>query len=304
MAKTSSLRAILAALIGNALIAICKFIASWMTLSSAMFSEAIHSVVDVGNQALLLFGLRISKRTPDKDHPFGYGKELYFWSLIVAILLFALGGGMALFKGISEWGHPKAVTAPMINYVVIGLAMVFEMAAWWVAYRALKERSNGRHIISSIHHAKDPALIVVLLEDSAALLGLLIALVGIYLNTQGMLRADSVASMLIGVMLTLVAVWLAYESKNLLIGEAAKPELVNKIRGIVRSDNRVRDAEQILTMHLGPDELLVNMYVDFIDNLLSRDVEVAIKELERNIKNDVPEAKYIFIAAKDFKSRF
>lgn len=268
-----------------------------------MFSEAIHSFVDVGNQALLLVGIRLSKRQADRDHPFGYGKEIYFWSLIVAILLFSLGGGVALLKGFTHWEHPVKVVYPRINYVVIAIAIIFETIAWFIAYRALKQRFKNKHIFHSIHHSKDPALIVVLLEDSAALLGLFIAGIGIFFNDQGYLWADAAASILIGMLLIGVAIWLAIESKHLLIGESAKSETVAMIRHIVRSDKRIQDTKQIMTMHLGPEEILVNLYVDFVDSISSSEVEMAISELEQKIKDAVPIATWVFISAKSFSGR-
>ncbi|MDF1761240.1 MAG: cation diffusion facilitator family transporter [Coxiellaceae bacterium] len=304
MKKISSKLVIMAALLGNFLIAICKFTAAVFTSSSAMFSEGIHSVVDVGNQALLLMGLKLSKQEPDREHPFGYGKELYFWSLIVAVLLFAVGGGLSFYKGIVSWQHPTAITDITVNYIVLALAICFESAAWLVAYKGLRQQHSKLHFFRAIQRAKDPALIVVVLEDSAALIGLVIAAIGIGLSYWlHMPKLDAAASMAIGVLLFLTAIWLAAESKNLLIGEAAEPSVVKSIRDIINNDNRIMSVHNILTMHMGPNEILVNLYVDFIDRLTSSEVEAAISDIEQKIKLKVPQAEWIFIAAKSFSKR-
>ncbi|MDF1796376.1 MAG: cation diffusion facilitator family transporter [Coxiellaceae bacterium] len=304
MKMLSSKIVILAALFGNLMIAIAKFTAAFLTSSSAMFSEGIHSVVDVGNQVLLLMGLRLSKQHADREHPFGYGKEIYFWSLIVAILLFAVGGGLSFYKGVVDWRHPVAITSVAVNYIVIAIAVCFEVAAWLVALKALRQHQGNVNFIHAIRRAKDPAMIVVVMEDTAALVGLFIAAIGIGLSYWlHMPRFDAAASIAIGVLLFLTAVWLAYESKNLLIGEAAAPALVAKIRHLINADARIKSVQQILTMHMGPDEILVNFYVDFIDKLSSSDVELAVSEIEQEIKSVVPEAKWIFIAAKSFSKR-
>lgn len=304
MKKISSKVIIIAALLGNFLIAISKFTAAIMTSSSAMFSEGIHSVVDVGNQALLLMGLKLSQQEPDRNHPFGYGKEIYFWSLIVAVLLFAVGGGLSFYKGIISWQHPKAINNITVNYVILALAICFESAAWLVAYKGLRQQHAKLHFFRAIQRAKDPALIVVVLEDTAALIGLVIAAIGISLSYWlHMPKFDAAASIAIGVLLFFTAIWLAHESKNLLIGEAADPSVVKSIRDIMNDDKRILSVHNILTMHMGPEEILVNLYVDFIDKLSSSEVEAAISDIEQKIKLQVPQAEWIFIAAKCFSKR-
>jgi cation diffusion facilitator family transporter len=304
MAKGSSKLIILAALCGNFLIAITKFSAAFFSNSSAMFSEGIHSLVDVGNQLLLLIGLKASQRKPDKLHPFGYGKEIYFWSFVVAILLFSLGGGISLYEGIKHWGHPEPIKDIYINYLVLGFAFIFEGCAWFIAYREVKKEHKKFHWIRTIQDAKDPSFMVVLLEDSAALIGLIIAAIGITLSYYFNLPAfDAIASMCIGIVLIVVAIWLAYESKKLLIGEAANPELIKKISTIISSDDRITGVKNILTMHIGPQDILVNLYVDFKDDLMSHDVELTIAELESQIKTMEPNIEWVFIAAKSFSVR-
>ncbi len=302
MQQNDSKYVIVIALTSNLLIAIAKFIASWFTLSSAMLSEGIHSLVDVGNQLLLLVGINLSKKKPDSDHPFGYGKELYFWSLVVAILLFSLGGGLSIYEGISKLWEPRPIENILVSYAVLGTALVFEAFSWTVAFKELRARHNKFSLFRSIQQSKDPALLVVLLEDSAALTGLMIAIIGItfsyYLHIP---IIDKIASIFIGVLLLAVAWWMAYESKNLLIGESANKKTVSKIREIVRSNRNVSDVTQILTMHMGPTELLVNLIVDFRDDISSGELEKVNAKLEEEIKAAVPIAKWVFIAAKDIK---
>lgn len=227
----ASRKVIYAALAGNALIAITKFVAATLTGSSAMLSEGIHSTVDTGNQLLLLYGLKRARRPADEDFPFGYGKEVYFWSFVVAILVFAVGAGISLYEGIQHLQHPAKLAAPHINYIVLGLALLFEGAAWYLAYREFTRAKGKRGYLAAIRHGKDPSLFVVLFEDSAAMLGILVAFGGIYLTVMtGSHVYDAVASILIGVILALTAAWLAYETKGLLIGESANREVVRGIR--------------------------------------------------------------------------
>ncbi len=301
MASADSKTVILAAFVGNSLIAITKFIASFVTGSSTMFSEGIHSMVDVGNQVLLLFGLNRATKKADKEHPFGYGKEVYFWSFIVAILLFAFGGGLSLYEGIKHLSHAEPMENVLVNYIVLGFAIIFEGGSWWVAFKEFK-KSQGKHTwYHAIAKAKDPALIVVLLEDSAAMAGLMIALLGVTISYFFHLPiVDAITSIAIGVILLLVSVWLALESKNLLIGESATPKLVRTIRKIINEEERIEGTQNILTMHMGPNEVLVNLHVDFKDDLVSQDLEDTISELEEKIKKEIPDVTWIYIAAKSF----
>ncbi|MGI9451618.1 MAG: cation diffusion facilitator family transporter, partial [Geminicoccaceae bacterium] len=220
MAASSSKTVIYAALIGNGLIAITKFIAAAFTGSAAMLSEAVHSVVDTGNQGLLLYGIKRSNRPPDDRHPFGYGMELYFWAFVVAILIFAGGAGISIYHGVEKILHPHPVENAYVNYIVLALAMVFEAFAWWVAFRAFQVAKGKLGYFEAVRRSKDPALFTVLFEDSAAMLGLIVAMVGIALGQWlDMPILDGVASVLIGVILAVTAALLAYEAKGLLIGE-------------------------------------------------------------------------------------
>jgi len=303
MATSSSKKVIFAALAGNMLIAITKFAAAWFTGSSAMFSEAIHSTVDTGNQGLLLYGMKRAARKPDEKHPFGYGPEIYFWAFVVAILIFALGAGISIYEGIERVRHPTPVTSPIINYVVLGLAMVFEGLAWGIAYKAFNATRGKRGLLEAIRDAKDPAIMTVLLEDSAAMLGLIAAFVGIALGQAlDMPVLDGVASLAIGGILTSVAWFLAYEMKGLLIGEAADPEVLAQVRRVLTAHQAVLRTNEVLTMHLGPQEVLLNLSVDFKEAMDSTQVEEAIGELERRIKAAAPQVKRIFIEAQSWQS--
>ncbi|MBD3162075.1 MAG: cation diffusion facilitator family transporter, partial [Candidatus Latescibacteria bacterium] len=256
----SSKRVIYAALIGNSLIAVTKFIASAVTGSSAMLTEGIHSLVDTGNQVLLLHGLRRSRRPADAAFPFGHGKEVYFWSFVVAILIFALGSGISLYEGILHVMHPGEVTNPLVNYIVLGLAIAFETGAFLVAAREFSHARGDRGVLEAIRHGKDPTLFVVLFEDGAALLGLFAALVGVGLtHYTGDAVFDGIASIVIGVILGATAIWLALETKGLLIGESAEPAVVQGIREILEEREEVLHVNELLTMHLGPRSILVNV---------------------------------------------
>nr|MDJ0981013.1 cation diffusion facilitator family transporter [Kiloniellales bacterium] len=226
MASASSTKVILAALVGNFLIAVTKFTAAWFTGSSAMFSEAVHSTVDTGNQGLLLYGLKRSKRPADAQHPFGHGQELYFWAFVVAILIFGLGAGVSIYEGIAKIQDPHEITNPVVNYVVLGMAMVFEAGACWVAFKEFNRRRGALGYFEAIRRSKDPSIFTVLLEDSAAMLGLIVAMVAIALGQAlDMPVLDGVGSVVIGCILAATAIFLIWETKPLLIGEAADPEV-------------------------------------------------------------------------------
>jgi cation diffusion facilitator family transporter len=301
MAASESKRVIIAALMGNFFIAIIKFFAAIFTTSSAMFSEGVHSLVDVGNQALLLFGFRQANKKPSASHPYGYGREIYFWSFVVAILLFAFGGGISLYEGIKHLQHPSIIANIGVNYAVLSAALIFEGYAWLIAYRTIKKKTRHFHWFHSVNRSKDPALIVVLLEDTAAMLGLIIAFVGIALS-QYLRRPDidAMASIFIGIILLLVAAWLAYESKSLLIGESASPSIRERISKIINDDPNVDQLHRMLTMHMAPEEILLNLYIDFKNGISSQEVEATATMLEKKIQTAIPEIKWIYLAAKSF----
>jgi len=301
MAGHSSKTVIYAALAGNSLIALAKFTAAAFTGSSAMLSEAIHSVVDTGNQLLLLHGIRRAGQPADAQHPFGYGMELYFWTFVVAILIFAVGAGLSVYEGVLKLVEPHPITDVYVNYVVLLVAMVFEAGAWWIAYREFRKTMGRIGFLTAIRRSKDPTIFTVLFEDSAAMLGLVVAFVGVLaVDVFGIKIADGVASIGIGIILAMVAVLLAYESKGLLIGEAARPAVVSGINDILARDNRILRTNEVLTMHLGPDDVLLNVSLDFRDDLSSSAVEGAISEMERSIKENYPEITRVFIEAQSW----
>ena len=299
MAKLASKKVIYAALAGNSLIAVMKFAAAAVTGSSAMFSEAIHSLVDTGNQWLLLYGIRRAQRPADAEHPFGYGMEIYFWTFVVAILIFAVGAGVAVYEGVTKLLNPHPITAPYVNYAVLAVAMVFEAGAWWIAFREFRKTKGSLGYLAAVRASKDPAIFTVLFEDSAAMLGLVVAMAGIALGEYlGVPEMDGAASILIGLILAAVAAFLAHESKGLLIGESARQEVVDGIERIVAGQPGIVAINEARTMHLGPEDVLLNLSLDFADHLSSAEVEAAISQLERTIKSAFPEVTRVFIEAQ------
>jgi cation diffusion facilitator family transporter len=267
--SAASKKVIYAALVGNALIAVIKFIASAMTGSSAMLSEGIHSLVDTGNQVLLLVGLKRSKRPPGPDFPYGHGKEVYFWSFVVAILIFAVGAGISIYEGIKHLLHPAQLENPAINYIVLGLAMLFEGIAWSVALKEFRKVKGSLGYFEAVKRGKDPTMFVVLFEDSAAMLGLVAAFAGILLSQlTGIMQFDAIASIIIGLILGGTAVWLAVETQSLLIGESAGHNVVEGVRRLAGECECVEHVNEVLTMHMGPEYILVNISMDFRDEML------------------------------------
>jgi len=300
---TGSKKVIYAALIGNALIAITKFIAASITGSSAMLSEGIHSLVDTGNQVLLLNGLKRAQKPPDKDFPFGYGKEIYFWSFIVAILIFALGAGISIYEGILHLLHPKPVTNPYINYIVIVFAMIFEGFAWYFAFKEFTKSKGKWSYITAVQRAKDPSIFVVLFEDSAALIGLVVAFLGIFLGqVTGIVYFDGAASVIIGLILAGTATWLAYETKGLLIGESANEIIVKGIREIATGYNDVLHVNEVLTLHMGPDFIVANISLEFMDESKADEIELTIEKLDKEIKKNYSQVKRVFVEAEAKKA--
>lgn len=299
MSASASTKVIIAALIGNTAISITKFFAAFLTGSSAMFSEGIHSLVDTGNQVLLLYGMKQAKKPADEDFPFGHGKEIYFWSFVVAIMIFAVGSGVSIYEGVRHVIHPGSIENPMVNYVVLGLAMVFEGGAWFFAFKEFGKVKGQRGYIEAVKRGKDPSMFVVLFEDSAALLGLLIALLGVWLTqVTGIAVFDGIASILIGLILGGTAIWLAIETKSLLIGERANKEVVASIRQIAESFDEVEKVNELLTMHMGPEYILVNLSIRFKRRQLTREIEMVIQELDSVIKAKHDSVKRVFVEAE------
>jgi len=302
MSASSSKKVIYAALAGNTLIAITKFIASFMTGSSAMLSEGIHSLVDTGNQGLLLYGMKQAEKPASPEFPFGHGKEIYFWSFVVAILIFALGAGISIYGGITHILNPSEIKSPLINYIVLFLAILFEGAAFFFALREFKKVKGKHSYLEAVKHGKDPSMFVVLFEDGAALLGLFIALLGIWLTqVTGIAIFDGIASVVIGVILAITAIWMAVETKGLLIGESADPEIVQAIKEMVDELDAIESTNEVLTMHMGPEYILVNVSADFASSASSDDVEGSIAELDKRVKERFPLVKRLFVEAESRK---
>ena len=290
---------IYAALAGNTLIAIMKFIAAFITGSSAMFSEGIHSVVDTGNQILLLYGLKQSKIPADDRFPFGHGKEIYFWSFIVAIMIFGVGAGISIYEGIHRLLEPAPIENIMVNYIVLGLALVFEGAAWFFALKEFKKTKGKWGYFEAVQHGKDPSMFVVLFEDSAAMLGLLVALLAIiFTQLTGNLYLDGIASIIIGFILAGTAMWLAFETKGLLIGERANIHVVNGIKNLAQTYDKIEHVNEVLTMHMGPEFILVNISVEFKDEATATEIEETVAQLDASIKKEYENVKRIFVEAE------
>ncbi len=306
----SSKKAIYAAIIGNFAIAVTKFLGAAVSGSSAMLAEGIHSLVDTGNGGLLLLGIRRSKRPPDDRHPYGYGKSLYFYTLVVAVLIFGLGGGISLYEGFLHTldpGHGGPGTATVfgltiggltLNTIVLGAAIVFEGFALRTALQEFNKQRGDTPFFEAIVTSKDPTTFTVVFEDTAAMAGLVVALVGVHLaSALHMPIIDGIASMVIGLILCGVALFLIWESKKLLIGEAATPELRDSLRRLARNDADVDAVQRLLTMHMGPYSLLLNMDLRFRDGLDAKDTEKAVERLEKAIRQQHPHVQYIFIEA-------
>jgi len=293
---SGSKKVIYAALIGNALIAVTKFVAASITGSAAMLAEGVHSVVDTGNQVLLLLGLKRAQRPADERHPFGYGKEIYFWSFVVAILLFSLGSGISIYEGVHRILAPEALHDPTINYIVLGLALIFEGAALFYALREFNRSRGDLGVIEAVKRGKDPNLFVVLFEDTAAMLGLLVAGLGVFLGQiTGNSFYDGAASIAIGVILALTAIWLAVETKGLLIGEAANKGVIKGIRERVSASPLTERVNEVLTLHMGPEFVLANISIVFRKDAKAEEIQREIAKLDGQIKADWPDVKRVFI---------
>ncbi len=290
--------AVYGAIAANLAIAVTKFVVAGITGSSAMLSEGIHSAVDTGNGALLLVGMKLSQRAPTPEHPFGHGKELYFWSLIVAVLIFALGGGVSAYEGILHMIHPEPMRDALWNYVVLGAAALFEGASFTVAMRAFLQEKGDLPFWRALRTSKDPTTFTVLAEDSAALAGLVAAAIGVFASQAlDEPRFDGAASVVIGILLCAVAVLLIRESRGLLIGEGVRPETVRAITEIARRHPRVRNVGSPLSMYIGAEEVLLTLDVEFDPEASSEEVVGAIAGMEREIRTRFPKIKRIYIEA-------
>jgi cation diffusion facilitator family transporter len=300
----SSKKAIYGAISANIAIAISKFVAAFFTGSASMFSEGVHSLVDTGNGALLLHGIRRSKKPPDTEHPYGYGQELFFWSFIVAILIFALGGGIAIYEGVKHLFHPRPMRNLGWNYLVLILAMVFEGSALRIALKEFNATRGTKSFYRALRESKDSATIAVVIEDTAALSGLAVAVLSVFLGqTTRWAYFDGIGSILIGLILVCVSFFFAAECKGLLVGEGLLPEDVEKLTGILEAEPSVRAFKRPLSLYFGPSEVLVNLEVDFRDALTVEEVEAIIDGIEGKIRAAVPVVKRIFIEAEKVRTK-
>jgi cation diffusion facilitator family transporter len=287
--------AVVAAIASNVLIAVSKLIAAAVSGSAAMLSESIHSIVDAGNDGLMLYGLKRSRKAPDEQHPFGYGHELYFWTLIVGMLIFGVGGGMSIGTGYIHIVHNTPPENAGWNYAVIGAAALFEGWSWIYGLRAFRAEMRGRGIVETIRISKNPTTFSVLLEDTAALLGLLLAFVGIFLSTK--LNApwiDGAASILIGVLLCFIALIMVYESKGLLVGEGVEKQTLKGLREVIIADPAVERVARLLTMYLGPDEVMLVIELRFRERLSAVEIRETVARVKQTVHDCYPRIKHIF----------
>ena len=303
MATRESKGVIYAAIFANIAIAVCKFAAAAVTGSSAMLAEAFHSTADTGNELLLLWGIKRSARPPDALHPYGYGKALYFYSLLVAVYIFGVGGGLAVYEGISHLKHPEIPTHPGWNYTVLALAAVFDFYSWRISYRELRARKDPNESTwDEIKGGKDPTIFTVFLEDSAGLLGVLLAFLAIFLGRQfNNPYLDPIASIVIGLVLAVLAVFLGRESGALLVGERTNRARIASLKEIICADPAVEQVGDLLTMQLGPEEVLLTVNIQFRRKLTLEQLESAIERIEARIRREQPSVQRIFIEAESFK---
>jgi cation diffusion facilitator family transporter len=287
------------AIAANCAIAVTKFVAAGATGSSAMLSEGIHSAVDTGNGVLLLVGMKLSKRNATPQHPFGHGKELYFWSLMVAVLIFGLGGGISVYEGVLHILRPAPLRDPTWNYVVLAAAAVFESGSFAIALRQFLRTNRGSPFWRAIRSSKDPTTYTVLAEDAAALAGLAVAAVGVYLSHRLQWPGiDGTASIVIGLLLAGVAVLLIAESRGLLIGEGVQPGTASAIRALALRNPQVLDAASPLSMYLGPNEILLTLDVDFDRDSTADEIVAAVASIELDIRLQYPKITRIYIEAR------
>lgn len=296
MAASSSKQVVYIALTGNLLVAVTKASAGAWTGSSAMLSEAVHSFVDTINEILLLYGMHRAKAQADPEHPIGYGRELYFWSFIVAVLIFSLGAGVSLYEGVIHIRHPVLIESPIVNYLVLGLAFVFEATSWLVSWRQFSAVKGSLGFFEAFRKSKDAPLFMVLFEDSAALIGIAIAALGIYASvTLDNPIYDGAASLAIGLVLAGTATLLARESKSLLIGERADSQLTASVLRIASEETSVEQANGLITVQLAPDQVIAVLSLEFADELRVPDIERAVIDIERQVRATHPEVVAVFV---------
>lgn len=298
--------AVVAAILANIAIGVVKFIASFLTGSPAMFSEGVHSIVDSGNGLLVLLGIHRAKKPANIDHPFGYGKELYFWTLVVSILIFALGGGVSMWEGIravGEVGPNTVMEDPTVAYIILVISMAIEGFSLSVAIKQFNAARGSKKPVQFIKEAKDPSLYTVVLEDTAAELGLVIAFLGLFLgHLFNNPYLDGIAAICIGVLLALVAIILLSETKGLLIGEGLNMEELEAVKQVVEADESIVRCGRILSMYMGPDSLVINIDANFDPTKTANEVFASIDRIESQIKERFPQTKSVFIEAENLKT--
>jgi cation diffusion facilitator family transporter len=293
-----SVRAVIAAVAGNLAIALCKIVAAAFSGSAAMLSEAIHSVVDAGNGGLMLYGIRRSRKSADPEHPFGYGHELYFWTLVVGMLIFGVGGGMSIVTGVMHIVNGTQAEASVWNYGVLAVAAVFEGISWTFGLRAFRKEQRGRGILETIQQTKDPTTFSVLLEDSAALIGLALAFAGIFLADRlGVPWIDGASSIGIGLLLCLIALLMVYESKSLLIGEGVTRQTAQALREIIAREPAVEAIGRLGSMYLGPDDIMLAIEVRFRRDGPPSAVREAIARIKHAIRERYPRIRHVLLDA-------
>ena len=296
--------AVYGAIAANVAIAATKFVVAGITGSSAMLSEGIHSAVDTGNGVLLLIGRRLSERKATPEHPFGHGKELFFWSLIVAVLVFGLGGGLSMLEGIQHIMNPAPMRDPKWNYFVLFAAAIFEGTSFTVALRVFLREKGDRPFWAALHASKDPMTYTVLGEDFAALAGLAVAALGIFISHYyNMPQADGAASIAIGVILAGVAVLLIREARGLLIGEGIRPDTAAAIRELLRRHPLVRSVGPLLSMYIGPEQVLLTLDVEFDPKASAASISKAVRSLEQEIRARFDKITRIYIEARATDAR-
>lgn len=290
---------IVAAIVANLVIAAAKFVAAGITSSAALFAEGVHSTVDTCNDILLLFGHRRSRRPADGAHPFGYGKEIYFWTMIYSVLLFGIGGGVSIYKGVSQIRHPLETGNYIWSYVVLGVALLAEGTSWAIAVAKVSKEGRGHGFFNKLRASKDPSRFVVVSEDTAAIAGVLVAFGGVGLtHLTGSIYPDAVASILIGLLLCGAAIFLTVQTRQLLVGQAADPQIVKGIQQITDEMHLVDYAGPALTMHLGPHEVLAALDIKFNKSISSAQVARCVDELEAKIRERFPEITRIYVEAQ------
>ncbi|MBP0615369.1 cation diffusion facilitator family transporter [Jiella mangrovi] len=289
--------AIIAAAGANLAIAVTKFVAALFTGSSSMMAEGFHSVIDTANQGFLLIGLAKSKKPPDEKHPFGYGAEVYFWSFLVAIFLFALGAGFSTYEGVMGLiSGESELTSPLVALGVLFLAFCFEGYSWSVAFKEFQHRRRGEGFLRDFRNMKDPSIFVVLFEDTAACIGIVIAAIGVGLSwATGIHIFDAIGSILIGILLGVTAILLAIEVKGLIIGEAAGPEVDRFVRDHLGSKSEIAAINEMRTLHLGPSDVLLTLSVDFKDDVVSQRIESIVTETERKVRDEFPIVRKVYV---------